>query len=756
MATMLPPSRMAFDTSGPAASSPSDTEAPRKRPRTDANNGDRSGVPRRKTACHTCRMRKVKCDAVRPVCSLCKSNGSDCEYDNPPGEKLTLELAAQSLHEKLDQLQRGIDTLTGGTGRFSGDLTGSVYSSIEGAHPHHEQHPIPAVAEPARDFLQIPEHRSSADSVLLWEIFENRYPRNALIGSLFKSEIQGVDELLLNETDVFNPRKGLKPPDEERIPQLVDSFLQNVHTKNPILDVESLVKHARLSATDGLGWDAKSCLVLLACALGSLARPFEAVAAVDSEHAPLDSDRVRILQSGESYFVWACRRLGGLKHTILGAQCYFFAGVYLMYTLRPLLSWQYFNQSSVLYQLHMKSFYGLSADDRSISSQSAARSASVSNKQRRLEQSLYWSCFKSESEFRVELPLPQSEIASYENPQMFPLPPSPIGAERDSGQVTPGRNVATQSSAKIANVISVLQQDEGKSREEMELRRHTKELCKEEESWYYYLTEIALRRIGNRILNSFFRQEPSTWLDIKPLLSIAYELDAQVSSWSANLPPKMKQWESNYIIRAPMKESVSDGKHDHVSTELSWAIDNRLLEVRSWLYQPFLYYLIHGGATNGYDMHTPRSCYPYDPSLDINDALRSPNAESNVNFASVLHHLISSGIDCNIKILDVRSLSHRHHGLWFDLRSLVCAGLILLGVVRSGHEAYIPGGVQVLWGDTGFCEANKDGRIGGKIGHALDALKYWSVEASDLTGHWEVLAEVTKSVQEWWLRRAHE
>lgn len=421
-----------------------------------------------------------------------------------------------------------------------------------------------------------------------------------------------------------------------------------------------------------------------------------------------------------------------------------------MYTLRPLLSWQYFNQSSVLYQLHMKRFYGLSADDKNIASQTAARSASVSNKQRRLEQSLYWSCFKSESEFRVELPLPQSEIASYENPQMFPSPPSPAGADRDSGQVTPGRNLAGQGATKIPNVISALQQDEGKSREDMELRRHTKELCNEEESWYYYLTEIALRRIGNRILNSFFRQEPSTWLDIKPLLSIAYELDAQVSSWSANLPPKMKQWESNYIIRAPVKESISDGKQDHVSTELSWAIDNRLLEVRSWLYQPFLYYLIHGGAITSYDLNTARSNYPYDPLLDANEALRSPNAESNIKLTSVLHHLISSGIDCNIKILDVRSLSHRHHGLWFDLRSLVCAGLILLGVVRSGHEAYIPGGVEALWGETGHTQGDKDRKIGGKIGNALDALKYWSVEASDLTGHWEVLAEVTRSVQDWW------
>jgi hypothetical protein len=43
-------------------------------------------------------------------------------------------------------------------------------------------------------------------------------------------------------------------------------------------------------------------------------------------------------------------------------------------------------------------------------------------KQRRVEQSLYGSCFKSECEFRVELLLPQSEIANFEYPNMFPSP----------------------------------------------------------------------------------------------------------------------------------------------------------------------------------------------------------------------------------------------------------------------------------------------------------------------------------------------
>ena len=131
---------------------------------------------------------------------------------------------------------------------------------------------------------------------------------------------------------------NLKLPDEERIPSLVDNFLQNVHTKNPILDVKSLVRHSRHCAKHGLSYDAWSCLVLLACALGSVAKPFDTAAPLPpivrpesivlaQAPPPASADIfAKELHQGESYFILACRRLGGLKHTMLGAQCQFYAG----------------------------------------------------------------------------------------------------------------------------------------------------------------------------------------------------------------------------------------------------------------------------------------------------------------------------------------------------------------------------------------------------------------------------------------------
>ena len=177
--------------------------------------------------------------------------------------------------------------------------------------------------------------------MLCWEIFEQQYPLNSLIGHLFLScENDPVESYTSPGDDVFTPLGTFKPPQEERIPTLIDSFLQNVHTKNPVLNVEVLVKEGRKAAQQSVRWDAWSCLVLLACALGSVAKPFDMAGSLpplmranDSGFdaitgTPVTSKHVFAgeLQDGDSYFLLASRRLGTLKHTLLGAQCHFLAG----------------------------------------------------------------------------------------------------------------------------------------------------------------------------------------------------------------------------------------------------------------------------------------------------------------------------------------------------------------------------------------------------------------------------------------------
>lgn len=151
---------------------------------------------------------------------------------------------------------------------------------------------------------------------------------------------------------------------------------------------------------------------------------------------------------------------------------------------------------------------------------------------------------------------------------MFPSPPSPAGLDTNSEQDTGDleRTLSNCSTSNYSTIGSI--QSTTSDGEDSELRQHAKQLCNEEESWYYYLTEIALRRIGNRIINTFFSQGQAAWLDVKPLLGIALEFDTQVSAWSANLPTAMQQWEMNDTIRAPTLASFLDGTRNPVTREL--------------------------------------------------------------------------------------------------------------------------------------------------------------------------------------------
>lgn len=109
---------------------------------------------------------------------------------------------------------------------------------------------------------------------------------------------------------------------------LVERFLQCVHTKNPILSIELLLAHSRRVVSEGFGDDAHSCLVLLACALGSIAMPFRPthMTGSDSLAAQQADGMSQDLEQAESYFNLAQRRLGLLRPTIIGIQCYFYAG----------------------------------------------------------------------------------------------------------------------------------------------------------------------------------------------------------------------------------------------------------------------------------------------------------------------------------------------------------------------------------------------------------------------------------------------
>ena len=250
----------------------------------------------------------------------------------------SLESATELLNSKLSRLQDGVDKLQELAQLQHVNCqaaTKQPYEAYVDSASATSQVDAEHITESSSEFLQIPAQRTTADAVLRWEIFEDRYPPSALVG-MQCSGGRAQDQDSSNDGETFTVRSSVLAPNEEQIPSLIESFLRNVHTKNPVLDAEQLLRQARIVASDGLGWDAWSCLVLLAAALGRIAKPFDAALAIPaSPGADLTSDSVwstdpantaEELEQAESYFILGCRRLGGLKHSLLGSQCFFVAG----------------------------------------------------------------------------------------------------------------------------------------------------------------------------------------------------------------------------------------------------------------------------------------------------------------------------------------------------------------------------------------------------------------------------------------------
>ncbi len=285
-------------------------------------------------------------DNARPSCGFCQTSGNECVYLESATDKLTLDPTTKLMFSRLDEILQSVDGI-----RSSMHLQGSVgvyqHLPIVGYLTSPVSQPDMNV-EPSKDYLRIPSCKASADMVLTWPCFGNRFLSDRLIGTFFNiSNAKNSDDsgnsnhfpsaAATNEPvhDTMQLFGGITPLLEERIPMLIDRFLQNVHTKNPILDVEALVQWGKRAAEYGLAWDAQTCLVLLACALGSISCPFvESLctgntsenSADQSLYASSASVHAGALQQAESCYLLASRRIGLVKFTVLGAQCHFFAG----------------------------------------------------------------------------------------------------------------------------------------------------------------------------------------------------------------------------------------------------------------------------------------------------------------------------------------------------------------------------------------------------------------------------------------------
>ncbi|KAJ4985190.1 vegetative cell wall protein gp1 [Stagonosporopsis vannaccii] len=597
----IPPSHHSSQQSATAAKS-----RKRKIPPTFDTLVNRATFPRKRsvTACQLCRARKTKCNNDRPICSKCNELHAQCIYDEDESNSASAAPASQI----IDRLEYLINLVETGPSSWDGRR-----ASRDGCRNTQRCEPLPDDTESEAHHTYF----GSGQDVLDWPIFEGKYDRRWIEALIFDPTLP-CNDLSLNEPctsprvtddsirDIFvDPRQasglgvGVR---EDDVPHLVETFLVNVHVKNPIFDPEYLRKMAKDVAEHGFDWKPSSCLVLFVCALASISSRFARRATWIPESSLHGSENSLSCtpgyQTAESYYTAACKRLGLLKNTLIATECYFVAGVYEMYSLRPLQAAISFNRACVTFQTltWMRSEYYATEDQ--LGKARASR--------------LYWSCLKSEHETSIEIRFPSSGLTKLNYTSHFPAPPLATTSE-DFYRMHSDFDLDLESTSPA--------------------RIHSEF----EEGWYYYLADIAARRILQRVISSSYDAGESAWLNrpLQTLFQTAEELDRQLLEWHRTLP-----------------EIISFDQDVTADTELSYHLQARALEIRERIYRPFLFRSIHR------------------PEHVTEDQTTSQFVRLHASIcAQLIHHW------------DVR---HRHHGTWLMARQSFTSALLLVAAQRSG------------------------------------------------------------------------
>ncbi|KAF4769257.1 hypothetical protein HAV15_008782 [Penicillium sp. str.  len=358
---------------------------------------------------------------------------------------------------------------------------------------------------------------------------------------------------------------------------------------------------------------------LLIYALGTISGPPES----QPPSSSLDVRQSEEFKKAEAYFLAARKRMGVLLggSGMIEAQCFFLAGVYLMATLRQFQARPMFVQALVCCEgFHIP----LPPNDPR------------HDENHTLQESIYWTCFKSELELRLELGLGNTTCLDLTYPALFPSPPKDLE--------TQGETV-----------------------------------------WYFYLAEIALRRLGNRVLNYIYNCKPfGKSADVETIRDFEGQALGLLDSLPALLNPDTPN------------EAAHDENHEH--SALRFILNGHAIDCFEMIYWPFVFDAIHEGL-------------PHDPDL--------------VAFARKGLHMYASRIESNEP-----GFYYRHHGTWLMLRSCTRSALVLCGAARRGLDTLLP-------------HSWKNG-----VEQVMQMLRYWSSEAKDIASQLRILEDLMREVTE--------
>ncbi|KAH6706409.1 hypothetical protein BKA61DRAFT_739337 [Leptodontidium sp. MPI-SDFR-AT-0119] len=578
----------------------------RKRTRPVSN--DRNLYPRKRAvqACRTCRRRRTKCDNEQPACTSCINLDIPCIYEEK--DKSTFDAASLAILQRLDGLEDLIRSSASGNTGGQARPTDHVSSFTSPKQPGSPALESPALERPDASALC----HINIETVLCWPIF----------GDLNLDRRLDLRYLLQSRNPDSEPPPISITLDFENVgaPKLLQRFFEEVHIYNPVLEVETVEEYVRYARFNGLGWDAPSCLLLLAYALGSI----YAIQKSSESIPPSDIRHSVAYREADGFFFAAQKRMGVLlcRSGLVEAQCFFLAGVYLMATMRPIEAWKMFVQALACCQgFPMQRVAG---DEQS-------------EEVTQLQESIYWTCFKSELELRLELNVANNSVWDLTYPSFFPSPPKGLKSQNEA-------------------------------------------------VWYFYLAEIALRRLGNRILNYIYQYQSSETSTVS-LDDAVSNFEHQAEGWLASLPPALSLENADGNMIAPQ-----DTNDEH--TALRFILSGHLIDCYEMMYWPFVVAAIHGTL---------------------------PSDTNSQSFAK-------KGIDMCIQRIDKNEngFCKRHHGTWLMIRSCTRSALVLVAASRAGLTTLLTSGWEI------------------SVSKVIDMLRYWKGEAQDVPDRLDILENLMK------------
>lgn len=476
------------------------------------------------TACDTCRQKKVKCDNVRPQCGACKRNNiANCRYrtDEPGSDYSGYDPASINILAKLDVILR--------------ELRSDEIEKLEGSEPkrrrkqkrvHYFQHclwDMSLTLVLKWSYLQkvlgtTPDDAAAHQSRLIkdYEVSDHEFPFSS--SPVARYELcNAIERLLHHELSTFT-----------------NSFLINCHTKVPCIDIITLVESVEIytlmkRADDNFSFASlleefnnlkpteqvsklyeaaiarfgiedtrirqklyrNFCesvpLLLIICAIGALATPIrldnigtfnnslEERAAVsigcynfDNAGSNLQKNRFQLSQMLVSYalIISSVYPLSLKPNSLVSVEYHILCSQYYQYVMNPLKA----HREIVLASTEMMYFL----QKESTGTDSSRLPDFVLNGKRLVVDRLFWTCLKLECELRTELSphVPLSGITQMNPPSPFMKIPDPLLDDDHLSECI-----------RLANKYD------------------------DQYSWFFFLTEIAVRKVDNKLFDEVYSAE---------------------------------------------------------------------------------------------------------------------------------------------------------------------------------------------------------------------------------------------------------